>query len=374
MHATTPQPHDRPILPVVRPDLTLANSAVAGRLEILGNQGISIANIDCDEQGRDAFAAVWPLLDGTRYPEQIAEATGLSEKVVAELVNGLYEAGCVANLSDAVDPDGNLDRGYLGALTCWSMYTSQPGLVLQRLRRARVLLHDESSAFGGEVVEQLNRCGIGSILRAGAHVSPDDAALPLREDGDTRSRPSAVAGPHAELSGIGRRPGIAISESPDTFPADLALAVSFDTDVLRRLNQQYLNRRIPFIPVHATGLEFQLGPLVMPHQSACLECYYQRCTDSGAWPAPNSSAALRGRVSGLPPLLSAMAAEVAVYAVSALARLEVEHPLTDCVIRVFTSGPSRQRIAILRRPRCPACGRHTQVPEGAAVCYGEHLL
>jgi molybdopterin-synthase adenylyltransferase len=129
---------------------------------------------------------------------------------------------------------------------------------------------------------------------------------------------------------------------------------------LRAWNERCLREQIPFLPVVVHDLIAYVGPLVVPGATACFECFlrrrYSTLDDAGARETIETVAgAAGGRVGGLHPAMSGVAADIAAME---LTKFFVPwHALTQagCVLTMNLLGSDFARRPVLKLPRCPAC-------------------
>jgi bacteriocin biosynthesis cyclodehydratase domain-containing protein len=262
-----------------------------------------------------------PLLDGTHRVDEVVACLGepirpAIEHAVAVLhehrlltgpaPDGLADdAQRTAELLAATDP---LDRGAAHAAT--------------RLAAARIGLLG-TAPVGDTVAELLAASGVGAVARR----AWEDPAADL-----------AVA---------------------DLTVADLTVAVPADDELplLRRWNERAIATGSPWLQLLPfDGLIAAVGPLFVPGDTACHECYLLRRA------ANLSSIECRpGRVErGRYPTAPALDAVVAGLAVAMASRwLALDDTFVPSVVLAVeqTPEPSLSRHVLHRVPRCPACSR-----------------
>jgi bacteriocin biosynthesis cyclodehydratase domain-containing protein len=189
-----------------------------------------------------------------------------------------------------------------------------------------------------------------SAARAAERLAAADVGLlgeaPVRD---------AVAGLLA-ASGVGTVSRLAWDDPP---AAELVIAApsSEEVPLLRRWNDRALAARAPWLQLLPfDGLIAAVGPLFVPGDTACHECYLLRRS------ANLSSLEHRpGRVEhGLYPTAPALDAVVAGLAVGMASRwLALDDTLVPSVVLAVEHAPepSLSRHVLHRVPRCPACSR-----------------
>jgi bacteriocin biosynthesis cyclodehydratase domain-containing protein len=128
----------------------------------------------------------------------------------------------------------------------------------------------------------------------------------------------------------------------------------FDEAVCRRLNDLCLSRSVPLLIYRRRSFDVELGPLVVPRQTACYVCY-----DLRRKAALSESEALMEAGELDPGSLSfPVGAEwLALEAVKFLTR--VAEPVTRGRLSRFNVLTGLMTVhPVLKLPRCPACGVH----------------
>ena len=139
---------------------------------------------------------------------------------------------------------------------------------------------------------------------------------------------------------------------------------------LREWNELVLERGLPFLPVVIEDLVAYVGPLVVPPQTACFECFLRRRYSNLDEAAAREDVELRrggARIVGLHPAISAVAAGAAALELSKFfipwhGARQVGYLLT---FNLLASRAARRRV--LKVPRCPACGSLRKRPAATAI-------
>jgi bacteriocin biosynthesis cyclodehydratase domain-containing protein len=147
-------------------------------------------------------------------------------------------------------------------------------------------------------------------------------------------------------TGTGRPPGIVAAVSERGFGP------------LRVWNELILERELPFLPVVIEDLVAYVGPLVVPYQTPCFECFLRRRYSNLDEAGAREPVELRqdgARVVGLHPAISAVAAGAAALELSKFfipwrGAQQAGYLLT---FNLLASRSGRHRV--LKVPRCPAC-------------------
>ena len=228
------------------------------------------------------------------------------------------------------------------------------GSVQVSLKKAHVVLVDMGTV-GSNLAYALALAGVGN-LRGVQSDKGNAATLQAggRFDSTTQQETMQRLNPFVEfaeieqmehlLSALGKVQTNLLIYCPDAF--DEALA--------KRLNESCLRHSIPFLIYQQKALEVELGPLVIPHETACYVCYElrRRATLSGA--------DLFNRPSDLSHARLNFPLGVDWLAVEAIKFLtDVAEPITRGRIwRLnFLSGLPEVH-PVLKLPRCSACGIH----------------
>jgi molybdopterin-synthase adenylyltransferase len=126
---------------------------------------------------------------------------------------------------------------------------------------------------------------------------------------------------------------------------------------IRAWNDVALEQGLPFLPVVIEDLVAYVGPLVVPHQTPCFECFLRRRYSNLDEARAREPVELRdsGAIAGLHPAISAVAAGAAALELSKFflpwpSSRQVGYLLT---FNLLAGRCGRHRV--LKVPRCPAC-------------------
>lgn len=216
------------------------------------------------------FSKVVPLLDGSRSLEELVEATQ-DLFPVAALSSGLkllHQHGLLAREPHSFrDLSGGRDDGLKRQMLYWgrkinlTARNSQPAAIHELLANEPILLMG-SGMFLAATLDVLHRTGFGQVhcVQIG-----EDAALSetLDQASDAyvsrMSFPTPEAALHTSL--LQRAPKMAI-----------VAGRKLSTPFRNQLNAFFMEYGIPFLSANEDGMEYELGPFVIPGQSACLQC------------------------------------------------------------------------------------------------------
>lgn len=224
------------------------------------------------------------------------------------------------------------------------------GLAAQsRLKQALVVIVGDG-LNGGALAQALLLAGVGRLL-----------VLPLGE-------PPDVAGPYRlDVLAANTPDRLFILQEAGDLPAALEHTPAgllvycpdrFDPTAAEWLNAVGLETGVAFLPFRRQGLEVDVGPLVIPHETACYRCFRLRRTAAGA---------VSGQDDPGPEAESrhvAFALGVDWLALEAIKHLGgVGEPVTYGRLWRFHLGRGLASVhPVLKLPRCPACGVHRRRP------------
>lgn len=142
-----------------------------------------------------------------------------------------------------------------------------------------------------------------------------------------------------------------------------------DIAFFRVENDEAVRNGYPITFVRRTGMAVISGPLVLPGQSACFECYFQRAWANTSFPAEFSASvqlasAQREQDSGPRSSLGAGLLEYAIARHVVGAMHQVLEMSEAGVIESFDAATLRvMRQRVLKVPRCRTCGRRASKPQ-----------
>jgi bacteriocin biosynthesis cyclodehydratase domain-containing protein len=232
----------------------------------------------------------------------------------------------------------------------WEMGSSTP-LVLQALRDARLVVVGVNEV-SRQLARMLLACGLGQfdvvddpLFRNLRMFGADGAAL----DAEWAGLPVPVPLAEWESSGAPDAAGCVVATS------DLGGLV-----LLRRWNQLCVRRGLAFFPVVLQDMIGQVGPLVIPNETACFECMLLRQSSNAElpdWHRAIESVAPQGQsVVGYHPAMAVVLGSVAALelAKAQLPGVFAHQPGTLVDVNLVTASMRARRV--LKVPRCPVCG------------------
>ena len=291
--------------------------------------------LEVPEGSEPLVDAVMPLLERGATASQLKRAAGRGNGAkVDELLAGLERSGMLEPDTGTGGDGHDAARDQLRFFANFRALGVAPavaeaaptGLEMQeRLSRARVARVGLGAA-GSRLEEELAACGVGSLVRVDA----------------------------GELSaGAGAWPG-------ELAQADIVVLCEdrFDPETYRRVNEACLERRTIWTSFRDLGSRFEIGPTVIPYESACWRCYALRRAsnddDHELWTETASALAADGRSLGslnARPGPSLLAVEV-VKLLTGFSR-----PISRGALLSFDLLRFEARVhPVLKIPRCAACG------------------
>lgn len=223
-----------------------------------------------------------------------------------------------------------------------------------KLNSARVLVVG-LEAVGSRLIENLASAGVGSIVGIHHRALTPDAQPPYQ----SKSLASVIAAINPSVKFCEVQDPQALPEHlDDGMPSLLVYCPDeFDPELCILLNQLSLNTPLPFLVYRQTSSHVEVGPLILPRETACYICYD-----------------LRRKVAlGGPPLDELCPGPSCGFNFSIgvdFLALEIIKMLTQVALPVcrgriwrldLRSGSSEVH-PVLKLPRCVACGVHRKTP------------
>jgi bacteriocin biosynthesis cyclodehydratase domain-containing protein len=261
---------------------------------------------------RRLLPVLLPVLDGTRTVDEVVAFVGRPAAPAVDNALDLLHCHGLLTEGPRLADTGRTQRAAVEQLVARSGGSETAVELASRLGESRVAV-----AGGGGLVDQLARLlqlsGIGTVV----HASPEEL-------------------PEVDF--------VLIAPEP-RFP-----------HLLTDWNARALEDRRTWLPVGGfDGRTATVGPLVVPHETACHECLLiRRASTSGS---PSASRRLRRipPTSAVPPALGAIVAALAAHAtISWLALRDPSLPGTLVTVDA-AAGLAVEFHSVLRVPRCPVC-------------------
>jgi bacteriocin biosynthesis cyclodehydratase domain-containing protein len=281
------------------------------------------------------FRTIEKSLDGRHTVAEIAASAGADvlPTTVVFLLKLLQGRGLLQPGFDEITLDEGEQKRWRRQLTFLSQFVPDAANAQSMLAKARV------GVIGSD---ELRRAIAGAIGATGVGVS----------------EPSEPSSWYAAASGK---------------PPDLDLMVACQEDLaftyFDGINRACLASGTRWLRVTATGTSAQLGPTVVPNQTACYTCFDLRLRANQpdlegylAYQAHNSTPGGRVDPGSTAPLLSLIAGQVALEVMRLL--IGFAPPVTVGRFYEFSVGsPVAISHDVLRGPRCASCGRERTLAE-----------
>jgi bacteriocin biosynthesis cyclodehydratase domain-containing protein len=322
-----------------------------------------------------------PLLDGSRTGGEIVAALdGYGADAVAAVIRDLVSAGIV----EPADPaDGQRTAAERAQVAFFSQFALPPEFTETPTSRGLARTGAEYQARLAEArIAVLGAGRIGARLVQGLaasgarHLTVLDPAAVGADDirGEAPYTACDLGAPRAEaLRGHCAAAAPGLSLQPVVEPAEEAVlertlaASSFavvcpdahDPGLLERVNRLALAQRLPWTSARALGLEFRIGPTILPGETACHTCLMLRVASNAPSEREHRLVEDWQRTGRLKPVGLALTPGVDLLV------LEVVKAVTwftapACYGHLYTLDlvtMGGRRHPVLRIPRCPDCGR-----------------
>jgi len=309
-----------------------------------------------------AMAHLRPLLDGSHTVQQML-MTAPPDLPVPALIRTLlvlHSKGLLAREASTAgyqgDEVGRRQLLYWGRHLALTRSASSAGEVGRRLSSARILLVG-TGLFGAAVADLLSRTGAGRIDVVGWD---DDGTFGTAVDGMPRTSSS-------QLPTTGMDQAISVVDGLIE-GVDLVVTATCDAPraFLEGMNELALSRRTLLLVGNSVGSAVDLGPLILPYESACYICLLLRqqsveptAVEREIYQEKKRDLRKAGErdVIGESVWASTQAASfLAGEAVRVLSGI-APPTLTDSVLRMLPVSGILEHNQVLRVPRCPACYR-----------------
>jgi thiazole/oxazole-forming peptide maturase SagC family component len=337
----------------------------------------------------DLLSHLLPLIDGKRtVAELVGDLESFGEGPVHEALEYLLEAGALerADTGDG-DPLSAADmRRYQPQIAFFSHFVapaetpradSLPGMprsgseYQQRIRRAHVAIFG-LGRVGSQLTRSLMLAGVGKITVVDSELVGEtevnsDAWFTEEQQGHNRAealRALAAAGnPVVEIeavpepAGFGELQELLAASHFGVMCRDHVNPVEYET-----FNQAALAAKKPWTSARLSGFEFQIGPTVIPFETACYQCFDLRqksnLQDFAEYQLVEDflkKDRLRTEALAFTPGAGLVALEVLKAITWFMAPATCSHLYT---LNLLTMESKLH--PVLKIPRCPACGRRAQ--------------
>jgi ribosomal protein S12 methylthiotransferase accessory factor len=300
------------------------------------------------------------LADGESSAEAILAdilAEGIEPTLISSAFHAAVKTGWIAEsrLKDAPDRFNGGAIDFVGRARALSSLASLPPTndptavlalgrrALERIFRASVLLVGGGS-IAADVLRALWLSGIGQIRLVRCRTPSEEMAV---LDAAIQEMNARTTGNFLEIVDLGTPLAFA---DLHRFAILVCCEPSDDPTVSVELNALSLLERVPSISYRSEGLNAEIGPCVLPGQTACYVCYERRRAAAGGWVERSPFGALPG---------SFAMAVGADFLLAEILRVvgDLAPPITTN--RIWSADLRNGRYAlhpVLRLPRCPACG------------------
>jgi bacteriocin biosynthesis cyclodehydratase domain-containing protein len=308
--------------------------------------------VDGNEHLQEAFDAIVSRLDGSRSLEEAvgqALVDGSDPGALAAAVGRLREAALI--VPSGADPAD--DPRFAGQVTFFDQllvhqYIANDGGgagVQQSVNQAKVLLVGDDR-LARRLAESLHRAGDTTVYACttGAAAAPDPEGV-RGETGDRLNVAVPTLNDALRLVGSG--------------DVDLVVGVAVRGQHadLTALNAGCLRAGVPLLVGRSAPLHLEVGPLVVPHDTACFVCLLLRERSAAGVDELSAPGDQGGARLNFEPSADLLALEC-------LRWLGGLTPTTRSrVWRLDLVSGASHFSPVLKLPRCPACGVHRSAPE-----------
>jgi bacteriocin biosynthesis cyclodehydratase domain-containing protein len=233
----------------------------------------------------------------------------------------------------------------------------QDGVDAQReIEQAKVVLVGEGSTTHA-VSTYLSDAGVGSLvcLPTGSAGTATDEHQAIERDREMSGQPPGAR--DVDFGGSQGLENLRTQIEPDEVDVVVFCSESFDTPSATSINAICLETGTPFLALQKRTLAVEIGPLVIPQETACYNCYLLR--RRGAIGVDSADLSLDERVKGrLPWPIGAEWLSLEILRI--ISGLE---PATKSRLWRFNllNGESHSS-PVLKLPRCQECGVHRRSP------------
>jgi molybdopterin-synthase adenylyltransferase len=308
-------------------------------------------------QGAESAQMVQALLaiaaDGEATRQELCEPFPPPVRpAVRELMEAMEARGLLTDASRPDDPPGReepIDIFY------WH-FDKRASDVRRTFENARVTVLGVN-CVSRQLVSALGQCGIDSVevidypLLGNVRLFGEDGRVLDEQWPDRLPRPRSYR-EWLDATG-GREAGC------------LVLTSDFGGQhLLRDWNRHCIHERIQFLPVVLQDLIGYIGPLVVPGESACLECLRARenshMDDPDVRRAPEYVAYHGQVINAFHPSMASVLGDIAALELHKLYGQLMRSRLVGRLIEVNLLVPQLTERRVLKLPRCAACGTETK--------------
>jgi len=323
------------------------------------------------------------LLDGTReVPQILQEFPDIPEEEVLRTMKRLFEKGLVEEAAvSEEDLSSKSGLNYEAQVTFFSVIHRDGRSAQDILRKSRIAVFG-LGRVGSHAVASLARAGIGYIVAVddgvvdgslpvcGGLYFPEDVGR-LRTEAAEERLAQLNPGVRFEVAYVQNNEIAQIAEIIRNTSLVLVCQDSPAVNIYRSVNEASLQQNIRWLRASLEGFEAQLGPCVIPQQSACFTCYELRT--KGNWSYYDENLAFEqylasggpkadyGCLASMSGFLGNMAALECLKLLTGFAL-----PITCGKLWTFNINTfEAQAHEVLKLPRCPSCGFTVKTPNAA---------
>lgn len=217
------------------------------------------------------------------------------------------------------------------------------------LKQALVVLVDSGSA-GRQLLQLLAQLGVGYLAMIG---TPD--ALDTIDGAEPIATTLRRINPDVVFLNVGMAemaPAALREARPDLL---IYCPDRFDAARCAQINALCLEQSIPWLPLRRRRLAIEIGPLVLPGETACYRCYELRYAAAGS---------AQGDLEDVQSAGPAFPSGVEWLALDAVKQLTtIAEPVSRGRLwRLNLTSGQTETHTVLKLPRCPACGVHMRRP------------
>ncbi|TCI93818.1 TOMM precursor leader peptide-binding protein [Tenacibaculum sp. M341] len=159
---------------------------------------------------------------------------------------------------------------------------------------------------------------------------------------------------------------IKINKANNPNSLKVVIADQDNHEFLRAENKKSVNDNQFTIFFRWTGGKFRIGPLLLPNESACLECAYQRELGSSLFPNEMNTY-LNTEATSFPnyeggPVLDSLAASIIIRQIILILRGDFDLLGTSNIITIDPLTLNVKHSSVLKLPRCKVCGSESHSP------------
>lgn len=313
-----------------------------------------------------------PLLDGSRDADAVAgQLDGYSRASVLAFLQLLEQSGLIETSSDLSETAAFDDAYLYSQREFFNKWLERPETALERLRDSRVLVVG-LEPWGVVCASELAAAGVGNLhLVDDRLVAIDDIRAPgtLKRSHLEQPRSAAVlAGLKEDYPGCQITAGDSVSNldlQPGDGKWDLVVATVTADDLVLLNNIAHFAHAANIRTVHGVvdGLNALVGPVVVPGESACWNCYRLREL-ANAEPAETAHALQASLLTNRPPSRSRILLSPMMSLLGQLVSLEALKLLSGYAASILVGRVLVQHLitletslhSVIRMPWCEVCG------------------